>query len=224
MSSKDEYFQNPDFSHSDLCLLEGSPAKLKAYKDGVREDRTNYRDNGEIIHRKVLTPSSFAGYYVVEPSDAAGGMLCDFIKEDVRLSLEFPDKAPTDRQQEAYASSGFKLGLETVLKKTSAIPIQNYYQFLIRNFNKMFISADQLSLAQRCYESVLGNIEAASLLYADTEGVSLDGKTVYLEEPVFWNESDLALKSKPDRIIIDSIDKKVSIIDVKSTSGNAFGS
>jgi hypothetical protein len=215
------YYEKPAVSASALKKFEYSPKLFNDMITGTAKGKdTASLSFGRLVHELVLTPEEFDNKYVVSTIDKPSGQmgeLCDnlFIN---KLYDEFTDDEFI--WDNAYAQVGFKKDkIESVKEKflvankDSIVP-KEYYDFLVASIGKQVISKEDLAKAKEYVERLKGHKGANKLLF-ETPGK--------VEHEIFWNWESLDAKSKIDKFIIDEDNKKIYLIDLKTTSQQVYG-
>ena len=212
-------------SHSSLSALRVSPRYFQKYKARELHKDSKAFDLGSAIHCYVLEHKEFNNRYVVSHSNPVGGMMGVFIEsyveaEAVMINEHMPKQLKLDGYQTlhelCYDKSGFKTALETVLKKFNSDENQAYYKFLKENSGKTVLSQDDMEIVKNCYDKLIEHQMTHPLLFPDEDK---DGKP---EFEISWIYKDVNVKSIIDNLILDVENKKIDIVDLKTTSKSVY--
>tara|TARA_R100000664_G_scaffold34061_1_gene53717 strand:+ start:1206 stop:2213 length:1008 start_codon:yes stop_codon:yes gene_type:complete len=211
-------------SHSSLSALSVSPQYFLKYKRRELDKDSKAFDLGSAIHCYMFEFTEFNNRYVVSHSNPVGGMMGVFIEsyveaEDTMINEHMPKEMKLDGYQTlhelCYDKAGFKTALETVLKKFNSDENQAYYKFLKENLGKTVLSQDDMNTVMACHSSILKHEKANSLIFPG-EG---DRKP---EFEISWIYKEIDVKSIIDNLILDVENKKVYIVDLKTSSKSVY--
>lgn len=223
------YFNNPAISNSDLGNLKDSPWMFKQYKDKKIERVTaEHFELGSLIHLAILEPDLF----VVASIDKPSGLMGVFL--DIYVECGMNDEAA----KEAYSKSGFKLPLKTVLNKFQGDikgktpdqvkeykSINKYLDFIKVNNDKLLLTKQQKWVIFQVEKGICRNPTAFNMLFGNksTSGQSSEGEfDVFNELELYGLLGGVRIKGKIDKLIIDHAQKKIILIDLKSTSSAPY--
>tara|TARA_B100001094_G_C18171514_1_gene795387 strand:+ start:1523 stop:2524 length:1002 start_codon:yes stop_codon:yes gene_type:complete len=212
-------------SHSSLSALSVSPRYFQKYKARELHKDSKAFDLGSAIHCYVLEHDKYNERYVIAPTNPVGGMMGVFIEsyveaEAVMINEHMPKQLKIDGYQTlhelCYDKAGFKTALETVLKKFNSDENQAYFKFLKENSGKTVLSQDDMQVVKNCYDKLIEHQMTHPLLFPDEDK---DGKP---EFEISWIYKDVNVKSIIDNLILDVENKKIDIIDLKTTSKSVY--
>ena len=211
-------------SHSSLSALSVSPQYFLKYKRRELDKDSKAFDLGSAIHCYMFEFTEFNNRYVVSHSNPVGGMMGVFIESYVEaeatiINEHMPKQLKLDGYQTlhelCYDKAGFKTALETVLKKFNSDENQAYYKFLKENLGKTVLSQDDMNTVMACHDSILKHQKASSLIFP--------GKGERKPEfEISWIYKDIDVKSIIDNLILDVENKKVYIVDLKTSSKSVY--
>ena len=216
--------ENNHLSHSSLSALRVSPKHFIKYKSRELDRDNKAFDLGSAIHCYMFEQDQFDNRYAISYNNPVGGMMGKFIEayveaEAVIINEHMPKQLKIDGYQTlhelCYDKAGFKTALETVLKKFNSDENQAYFKFLKENSGKTVLSHDDMTTVMTCHESIVKHEKASDLIFP-TSG---DKKP---EFEISWIYKDLTIKSIIDNLILDVENKKVNIIDLKTTSKSVY--
>jgi len=211
-------------SHSSLSALSVSPQYFLKYKRRELDRDSKAFDLGSAIHCWLFEHKEFDNRYVVSHANPVGGMMGVFIEsyveaEDTMINEHMPKEMKLDGyvtlHELCYDKAGFKTALETVLKKFNSDENQAYYKFLKENLGKTVLSQDDMTTIVACYDSIMRHEKAKSLIRPS------DGE----QKPEFeisWIYKEIDVKSIIDNLILDVENKKVYIVDLKTSSKSVY--
>lgn len=212
------YFQHPSISNSDLGLLNYSPRRFKAHKDGEKGGISGPSlELGSLIHCLVLEPLEYNDRYIVvdmdPPTDLMDCFLTKYITEE-RDSVEL--------YKECYKTGALK---EDTIKKRVEEALTAYTSYITakKDFpEKIVITPSTLHKANNCIMELYKNPRAFSLLCLDIPGqVSMEEQEIYWEMTI--EEVVISCKAKIDKMIIDSDKETIYLVDLKTTAENVYG-
>lgn len=165
-------------------------------------------ENGKLVHLYIEDPKSF----VIADVNKIDGLLGNFIEY----------KASGKSDEDSYKLSGFKISLESVIDKFNKPEAQSYFEYLKYPKDTIVLSSSQKNTISNCIMSIHKN---------DTVHKFLLGNELFCE---YFNELDIyweyilgdftiGCKSRLDRVIIDHSERKIKIVDAKTTSGSCTG-
>jgi hypothetical protein len=209
------YYEKPAVSASALKKFEYSPKLFNDIITGVAKSKDSVALSfGRLVHELVLTPEEFDNKYVISTIDKPSGQmgeLCDNLFLN-KLYDEFTDDEFI--WNNAYAQVGFKRDKIESVKEKFVTTGKAYYDFLVSSIGKQVISKEELAKAKEYVERLRDHKGANKLLF-ETPGL--------VEHEIFWNWEGLESKSKLDKFIIDEGNKKIYLVDLKTTSQQVYG-
>lgn len=171
---------------------------------------------GTLIHTFALEPDRF----ILVDIEPVGGKMGEYIRAYYELEKsgmdekEIPDAAYRHAQYKPAHSKP-----ATILKSFKNKP-ENvaFYNFLKDSDGKIAISQKDRQIIDGCLMSLRSHIVSNRLLFSEQEGVT--GET---EREIFFDLHDVKCKSKLDRVLIDEKNKKITVVDLKTTSKQVYG-
>lgn len=210
-------YETETISASGLSEFSRSPRAYRAYKDKEKETSESYFELGKAIHCRILEPETFDDRYYLMDIEAPGGYMGTLIdKYFYYINNDFAEELAKEL---AYKDSGYKTKAETVWKnfeeKEECIA---YWNALNDSKGKSILTPKEEFIIENCVQSVLNHKTANALLSVDPA----DTHTILTEHDMKWSlkEFDFTMRSILDRAVIDTENKVVNIIDLKTTSKN----
>tara|TARA_R110002020_G_scaffold233207_2_gene444958 strand:+ start:822 stop:1826 length:1005 start_codon:yes stop_codon:yes gene_type:complete len=212
-------------SHSSLSALSVSPQYFMKYKRRELDRDSKAFDLGSAIHCYIFERKDFENRYAISYNNPVGGMMGIFIEsyveaEDTIINEHMPKQLKLDGyvtlHELCYDKSGFKTALETVLKKFNSEENQAYYKFLKENLGKTVLSQDDMNTVIACQESVIRHDMASKLLFP------VQKENTKPEFEISWIYKEINVKSIIDNLILDVENKKVYIVDLKTSSKSVY--
>jgi len=206
-------------SNSSLNLLKKSVRKFKKFIDGdYKEENTSYYDIGTAVHMAILEPERYevevvAMDYTIPKSTKQKKFCEDFIE------FRKQKKKVVTSYLEAYANNYITTkNKEKWMPKAEALykEMKPYIKYLVTSPNKLVISTKIRDNIKDIKEGIKVH-QMASKLLLDPFIVD-DGTLRFNELQILWEWKGVPCKSMLDRLLVDKENKKISIVDVKTTS------
>lgn len=196
-------------------FLKKGPRYLKDMLDGKEEGISGkYLEKGTMIHMYLLQPDEFWHNYMIidyeKPKTAQQIAFCEHYFHSTELLEE-------DKLLDAYKSaySGNNMSKDAMLKKAKELQLKfaEYIEFLDKNQTFTVISFADLNMLKRIEENINNHKKAKDLL---TNNPSWDCNN---EFHINWEatKQGVSCKSLLDRVKIDFVNKKIILIDLKTT-------
>ena len=213
------YEDNTRISNSAIgWFLKKGPRYLKDMLDGKEEGISGkYLEKGTMIHMYLLQPDEFWHNYMIidyeKPKTAQQIAFCERYFHSTELLEE-------DKLLDAYKSaySGNNMSKDAMLKKAKELQLKfaEYIEFLDKNQTFTVISFADLNMLKNIKTNIDNHKKAKELL-EDIPGVESHNEFhINWELPV--DDWIAPCKSLLDRCIFDHINKKITLIDLKTTS------
>ena len=222
------YSDNSRYSNSDIgYFLKYGPRSLKDYKNGggIRLEGS-FLDKGTMIHEYILQPEEFWKDYVILDFEVPKVKQQKDFCEAYASSLELLED---EKKIKAYKSSyNNTKSSEIVLKEATELcdKYSQYIEYLKVKDNKKVISFADLNMLKKIEANIKAHKKANELLYQLP--VTFEE---YNEFHINWektfNEPDLIqpdgkklfirCKSLLDRVCFDHVNKRIILIDLKTT-------
>lgn len=211
------YEDNTRISNSAIgWFLKKGPRYLKDMLDGKEEGiSAKYLDKGTMIHMYLLQPEEFWSNYMIidyeKPKTAQQLAFCEAYFSSTEIVEE-------DKLINAYKASysGNNMSKDAMLKKAKELQLKfaEYIEFLDKNQTYTVISFVDLNMLKNIKKNIDSHIKANELL-TDQPGVECHN-----EFHINWEaeKQGVSCKSLLDRVKIDHANKKITLIDLKTTA------
>lgn len=210
------YEDNTRISNSAIgWFLKKGPRYLKDMLDGKEEGISGkYLEKGTMIHMYLLQPDEFWQNYIVidyeKPKTAQQLAFCERYHSSTEI---IEDDKLLDAYKSAY--SGNNMSKDAMLKKAKEIYFKfaEYIESLEKTDLYTIISFAGLNMLKRIKENIENHKKANELL-TDQPGLECNN-----EFHINWEaeKQGVSCKSLLDRCKIDHTNKKITLIDLKTT-------
>lgn len=193
------------------------PKYLKDMLDGKEEGISgSFLEKGTMIHEYILQPDEFWKDYTILEFDAPKVKqqkeFCEYYCQNITINpLEDDDKLLLDAYNKAYSnskSSEKKLEEAKLFKDTYI----DYLKYLKIGNTRKVISFADLTMLKQIKTNLENHKAAKEILYDYPETYEVNN-----EFQINWNYI-VECKSLLDRFMIDTTNKKVKLVDLKTTS------
>lgn len=216
------YEDNTRISNSAIgWFLKKGPKYLRDMLDGKEPGLDLPQlERGTMIHEYILQPDEFwSDYEILDFETPKVKQQKDFCEKYNQLKLTNPLEDDNKLLLEAY-NSAYNNSKSAALKVTEAqVLVNTYADYLkyiqIKNRKKVISFAD-LNMLQQIEENLHNHIAANKLLYDYDKTYECHN-----EFHINWENKGVACKSLLDRVMFDHVNKKIILIDLKTTS-NAY--
>lgn len=219
------YEDNTRISNSNIgWFLNKGPRYLKAMLDGKEEGlKLPQLEKGSMIHEYILQPDEFWKDYVILdfeiPKVKQQKMLCELYHRAKQIYLLEDEET---KLLYAYNSSyANKKSDEVKVKEAREIinANQDYLKYLESADNKKVISFADLTLLKTIKKNIQEHKKANELLFDFPSTFEAHNEFhINWEYPNASEFGDLSCKSLLDRVMIDTENKKIILIDIKTTA------
>lgn len=211
------YEDNTRISNSAIgWFLKKGPRYLKDMLDGKEEGiSAKYLDKGTMIHMYLLQPDEFWQNYIVidyeKPKTAQQAAFCNRYHQSTEIVED-------DKLLDAYkyAYSGNNISKEAMLKKAKELQLKfaEYIEALEKTDLYTIISFADLNMLKNIKDNIEKHVKANELL-TDQPGIECHN-----EFHINWEaeKQGVSCKSLLDRVKIDHANKKITLIDLKTTA------
>ena len=214
--SDQNYYAREEISNSDLGELKVSPRRFLMRKQKEMQIKSAAMELGTLIHTFALEPDRF----ILADAEPVGGKMGEYIK--AYFELEKSGLEESKIPEMAYLHAQYKpthSKPETVLKSFKNKP-ENvaFYNFLKEADGKIAVTQKDRQIINGCLTSLRSHVVSNKLLFSEKEGVTAEA-----EKEIFFSMHDVNCKSKLDRVLIDDKNKKITVVDLKTTSKQVYG-
>lgn len=210
------------YSNSDIgYFLKNGPKGLKDYKEGkVAKLDYNFLEKGTMIHEYLLQPEEFwKDYIILDFATPKVKQQKDLLDEYHRLMqvnpLESQDKLKLSAYKKAYSN---KKSNEKCIEEAEGLIMiyQDYLEYLSKvDKNKKIISFADLQMLKKIKENIQNHKKANELLFNLPSTFETHNEFhINWEVEKFHN---IKCKSLLDRVCFDHVNKKIILIDLKTT-------
>ena len=196
--------------------------------DPPPEEKNPVLERGTMIHEYLLQPEEFQKDYVVwnksRPSSAQQEKFCQALASSIEIE---PNKAILSAYKESYSTKGKSddLMLSEGLKIASTL--KDYIDFLKSNDKRIMIGPWDVKMLEKIKQNIMSHKLAGKLLngvgnmYDDNNNVTYFGRHEFhinWECELEYKKSWISCKSLLDSLTLDFKNKKVTIMDLKTTA------
>lgn len=205
-------------------FLKKGPRYLKGMLDGTIEGmKASFLEKGTMIHEYILQPDEFWNDYIILDFDIPKvKQQRDFLEEYHRLMQIYPFKSQDDLKYEAYkkAYSNKKTKEKCIEDAEGLIMIyQDYLEYLSKKDDKKIISFADLALLKSIKQNMQQHKKANELLFDFPKTFEVHNEFhINWEYPNASELGDIQCKSLLDRVMIDHTNKKIILVDIKTTA------
>jgi hypothetical protein len=211
------YYANEAISNSDLGYLKISPRQFVMRKQREMQTKSAALELGTLIHRFTLEPEKFI-VADVEPVTGKMGKYIEAYFELEKVNTPKDKIADMAYQMAEYKPSHSKP--ETILKSFKKKEENvKYYEFLKEADGKIALGQKDKQIINGCLTSLRSHVVSNKLLFAEP---SKQVET-FNEHEIYFKMHDVDCKSKLDRLIVDHDKKTVTVVDLKTTSNQVYG-
>lgn len=216
------YEDNSRISNSSLGWFLQSPSYFRKKLDGeVDESGTVFMEFGTMVHSYLLEPEEFKKLYKIKDVDIPTSAQQKKFSEDYIKNTEKTVKLKAIKAYEAnYSTKGKseeKIASEAL---KLAMSVKAYIQYLRSSASKdgkKFVSWTQYNNLRAMKENVLMHKAANELLYKSSEQPTVEANNEFHINWEYPNKAKSRCKSLIDRVTFDHTNKKITLIDVKTT-------
>lgn len=205
-------------------FLKKGPLYLKNMLDGKAEGlKASFLEKGTMIHEYILQPEEFWKDYIIldfeVPKVKQQKMLCELYHRAQQIMILDSEE---DKLLYAYNSSyANKKSDEIKIKEAKEIITANnkYLEYLNNADNKKVISFADLNMLKNIKSNLENHKKANELLYTVPDTFEVHNEFhINWEYPNASKLGDFPCKSLLDRVMIDHTNKKIVLIDLKTTA------
>lgn len=232
--TEQEYRELPLMNYS--ACKEFDDDRMTFYKRYILKEPVKREDSkqlifGRLVHCLLLAPDQFDSNFTRLEAETVPlkPQMKAFCNTLIEVTLENTDEngivtsSMESMLQESYNRLAFdrngqrvsfkRDSFEDVVEKFIGSEAENYYLKARENYKKAVIDSFTYSLAEKCVSELLTNETTEPILSIKDS----DRYTVLQEQPITFTYNEVEMKALCDLIIIDHLEKKVYVYDIKST-------
>lgn len=204
-------------------FLKKGPKYLKEMLDGKEGLKASFLDKGTMIHEYILQPEEFWKDYII----------LDFAVPKVKQQKNLLEFYSTARLVDPFASEddillkSYEAAYNNNKSKEKKIQeakelvelYQNYIEYFRNKDSKKVISFADLNMLKAIKKNMEDHKKANELLFNYPETFKVHNEFhINWEYPNASSLGDLPCKSLLDRVMIDHTNKKIILVDIKTTA------
>ena len=204
-------------------FLKKGPRYLKEMLDGKEGLKASFLDKGTMIHEYILQPEKFWKDYII----------LDFAVPKVKQQKDLLEFYSTTRLVDPFASEddillkSYEAAYNNNKSKEKKIQeakelvelYQNYIEYFRNKDSKKVISFADLNMLKAIKKNMEDHKKANELLFNYPETFEVHNEFhINWEYPNASSLGDLPCKSLLDRVMIDHTNKKIILVDIKTTA------
>lgn len=230
--SEQEYRNSPEDSFS--TVKDFIKDRKKYYRKYILHEKVKEEDNesmvlGSMVDQLLSDPDGFDDVFEIAMNNKPTGQMKDFCDKLYALTLEATSvegivtKEMDDLFNEAFEAVKYdKDGNEVAFKgkkldyavgKFRGTNCEEYYNQLRRSSVKYIVNASDITAANDIKEGMENSPFTRAIIKAHTE----DYIEVYNQMQLYGNINGYLFKGKPDKVVIDHLQKIISLYDYKIT-------
>lgn len=204
-------------------FLKKGPRYLKEMLDGKEGLKASFLDKGTMIHEYILQPEEFWKDYII----------LDFAVPKVKQQKDLLEFYSSARLVDPFASEddillmSYEAAYNNTKSKEKKIQeakelvetYQNYIEYFRNKDSKKVISFADLNMLKAIKKNMEEHKKANELLFNYPETFEVHNEFhINWEYPNASSLGDLPCKSLLDRVMIDHTNKKIILVDIKTTA------
>jgi hypothetical protein len=204
-------------------FLKKGPRYLKEMLDGKEGLKASFLDKGTMIHEYILQPEEFWKDYII----------LDFAVPKVKQQKDLLEFYSSARLIDPFASEddillmSYEAAYNNTKSKEKKIQeakelvelYQNYIEYFRNKDSKKVISFADLNMLKAIKKNMEDHKKANELLFNYPETFEVHNEFhINWEYPNASSLGDLPCKSLLDRVMIDHTNKKIILVDIKTTA------
>lgn len=204
-------------------FLKKGPRYLKEMLDGKEGLKASFLDKGTMIHEYILQPEEFWKDYIIldfaVPKVKQQKTLLEFYST-ARLVDPFASEDDILLKSYEAAYSNTKSKEKKIQEAKELVELyQNYIEYFRNKDSKKVISFADLNMLKTIKENMENHKKANELLFKYPETFEVHNEFhINWEYPNVSSLGDLPCKSLLDRVMIDHTNKKIILVDIKTTA------
>lgn len=201
-------------------FIKKGPKYLKEMLNGEREGlKLPQLEKGSMIHEYVLQPNEFwKDYIILDFETPKTKQQKDFCEAYVSSLELIEDEKKLQAYKSSYSNSK---SWQIALKEATELcnKYKRYIEYLRLKDNKKVISFADLNMLKTIEKNLREHKKANEILYSYPVEFEVNNEFhINWEYPNASTMGDLPCKSLLDRLMIDHINKKIRLVDLKTTS------
>jgi hypothetical protein len=198
----------------------------KKLLDEIQSDSKSYQELGEQVHMNLLEPKLFKeSYAYVDYETPANkqqeGFCISYLTYNSSQIDMDEDLKLTQAYKDNYSSTGKSPEKIIEIAKEMYNKLKSYIEFLEKSKKyKVVLNKTTWDLIKDTKQAVKQHTKANELLFTD-KTISKNEFQILWEYPKKFNDTSLKCKSTIDRFVLDEENKKILLIDVKTTANLA---
>lgn len=211
------YEDNTRISNSAIgWFLKKGPAYLHSMLEGKEEGLTgSFLSKGTMIHMYILQPEEFwKNYEILDFETPSSKQQIEFAKQYVNSTEIDEDRRLLSAYQASYSTTNQSQDKQLEKAKELSSKLPEYIKYLDKSNTKEVITWADFNMLKSIEDNLRNHVKADNLLYSYDK----DTFEVHNEFHINWELKNVQCKSLLDRCMIDHKNKKVILIDLKTTS------
>lgn len=218
-----DYYKEKKVSSSSLSWFETSPKIFRMMMDQeIDEEYKSFYDKGQQYHMYILEPEQFDKEYTfLDYESPKSKQQKDFCDTLARLKKGKKEEKLVKAYKSSYST---KESDEKILEKAKLLEkdFKNYINFIkISPLYTKVLPNSALYQLNEAKTEILNHKKAKELLFNEKNSVFGNSDELFIknEFEIYWEyPGNIQCKSMLDRVIIDHKNKKIILIDLKTTS------
>jgi hypothetical protein len=219
-----EYYKVKKVSNSSLSWFQTSPKYFKLMLDKeIEEESKSYYEKGEQIHQFILEPEEFDKNYIfLDYESPKSVQQASFVEKFARLKVGTKEERLIKAYKESYST---KESDDKVLEKAEQLAktYDSYIKYtkLSTKYKDVLSNSFNMQLNET-RKAILNHVKANELMYNENNSTFGNTEDLFIQNEfeIYWEypNSGVECKSMIDRIIINHKDKKITLVDLKTSS------
>ena len=223
-----EYYKVKKVSNSSLSWFQQSPKYFKLMLDKeIEEESKSYFEKGEQTHQYILEPEEFDNNYVfLDYEQPKSSQQREFCESFARAKKGSADEKALAAYKKAYST---KENDEKILEKARELTktYDSYIKYIkLSTTQKTVLSNSMHQQLNESRKALISHDKASELVFNERLKLSAelrgDSNIAFTanEFEIYWKypNTEVECKSMIDRIIIDHENKKITLVDLKTSS------
>lgn len=220
----ESYVKKEAVNYSLLSSLEKHPLEAKNYLDGVKQDFSKGRKEGDILDLKIFSPDEFNKQYVVTDIKTPENKLLLIVNDllETQDVEEFSEITEKDLINTAAVYNYNSKWLEETMVKNLTRDLKDYFDFKKQYIDKKIITTEE----HLFYSNAVDVLKTHPFTSKYFEEGQHDGYEVQFQSPIYWTEElpfegkniPVKFKGLRDIVFIDHVNKTIRPLDLKKDS------